>query len=200
MDYQGKIFEGIWVHRTEEESKSLEVTSCDYHRKIVKFADDTTMGMESFYKNYMYPRLEGMDLGHFEKESILGGLAKENNQPREIKEPYKDDVQIVIEKASEVIPVNNTATVVVKEVSKGSDLSPEQRMLFDSINLTKGTSSTVNQNISIEFDFDINKIIKMSTMFDISSDDVVKVILESESGGDVLKKVLSGIVDSLSKE
>lgn len=198
-DYRGKIFEGMWVHRTKEESKSLEVIGCDYHRGVVTLVDGTTMEMDSFYKNYMFPRLEGMDIGDFERQAILGGLSKESNEPRKTKETpktaYKDEVEVVIDNADE-----SDASEVIPKQPIENELTAEQRMLFDSINLTKGDETTVNENVSIVFDFDISKIIKMSKMFDISSDDVVKVILETESGADVIKNILKAIVESLSKE
>lgn len=191
MDYSKIVQEGMWVHKTIEKSPSIEVIGCDFHRKTVTLPDNRTMDMETLVKDYMIPRFEGVDLGRFETDQLLGGLNKESNQPRQI---YKDEVDQVIEKAENVTVVHE------KSINLEEELTPSQRMLFDSINLTSGQETKVDTDIQANFNFDIKKIIQMAKIFDIDSENVVKSILATENGQQTLELILTNIVDTMMSE
>lgn len=194
MDYSKIVQEGMWVHKTIEKSPSIEVIGCDFHRKTVTLTDNRTMDMEKLVKDYMIPRFEGVDLGRFETDQLLGGLNKESNQPRQI---YKDEVDQVIEKAENFAFLSEKS---IKLEEEEVELPPSQRMLFDSINLTSGQETKVQTNIQANFNFDIKKIIQMAKIFDIDSENVVKSILATENGKQTLELILTNIVDTMMSE
>lgn len=199
-DYNRIVREGLWVHKTKEKSPCLEVIGCDYHRKTVTIVGGEQMDMEALVKDYMIPSLEGMDLGRLEKESLLGGLDKEGNQPRNFEdEPFVDTVDEVLKQAPQYIQETIPQTSQIINTNKVVELTSEQRMLRDALNISKGNKTTIETDVKIEFDFDVNKIIQLSKMFEIDSDKVVDIILSTDDGIEILKDVLRGVVRKISE-
>lgn len=207
------VREGLWVHKTKEDSICLDVVGCDYHREKVTLVDGTVMTMEDLTNSYMIPTLEGMDLGHIEKENLLGKLDKESNQPRQPK--YMDEVEQVLENHDSTesfeldtigIPKPVTGSDIVMKSSdvpsleyKNTELTSEQRMVLDAIGISKGEDTVIDANVSVKFDFDIKKVVTLAKMFNIDNGDVAEIILSSEKGSEILKSILTSVIISIAE-
>lgn len=208
INYNELIKEGVWFHKTDEKSPSIEVSGVDHHRKVVYIGDITsmsidpqTMSFDDLLRDYQHPSLEQFVSGgkHVPKQSnsLLGGLSKEGD---EVKSEVKDEIVETIENSEKAVFVEpkNIKFTPSKDLDKNST---EYRMISDTISLSRGSESAYEGTVDVKFSFDIDKVSKVAKMFDIDSEKVADIVLSDSDGVLALKEVFVSILkEVISKE
>ncbi len=211
------VREGLWVHKTEEKSRAIEVVGVDYHRKQVRLSDEKVWTFDELLKNYFLP-----SFGAQPTRNLLGDLDLENDVS---KFDVIEDNEKIDGKKEIKLTIEETPPIIDLKIGKGSDelelderlngaqihnlnsgdklITHEEKMISDALNISLKNDKNVvvdRENISVNFGYDILKITRMAKMFNIDNETVCNVLLSNPKTIDSLKSLLSSIIVSISEE